>query len=121
MRSLSRVLLVLAAGSLSLFVFGCGGGVSTGVYVGVAVPGPYYGYPGVGGYMGPPPVVYYDDDDYATLQPLEEDVRYGVSIAEEPGHQECPSPPQGSTTCAAERSRAARPTKDEVADQANIE
>lgn len=76
MRSLVRLSLMIAVGSGALFSGGCGAGVSTGgVYVGVAVPGPYVGYPGAyPGYMGPPPVVYYDED-------------YALNAVSEPGGQ----------------------------------
>lgn len=40
--------------SVLLFAAGCASsGVSTGVYVGVSGPGPWYGYPGPYGYGGP--------------------------------------------------------------------
>jgi hypothetical protein len=63
MRELLRGLLLVAAMGVALSAYGCGAGVSTGVYVGVAVPGPYVGYPGYGrpGYIGRPPYVYEED------------------------------------------------------------
>ena len=58
---LSKLLLPAAAIGIALSGYGCG--ASTGVYVGVAVPGPYIGYPGYGypGYVGRPPYVYEED------------------------------------------------------------
>ncbi len=42
------------ASAVWLFSTGCASsGVSTGVYVGVSGPGPWYGYPGPDGYGGP--------------------------------------------------------------------
>ena len=63
MRTLSKALIPAAAIGIAVSVYSCGAGVSTGVYVGVAVPGPYVGYPGVGypGYVGRPPYVYEED------------------------------------------------------------
>lgn len=61
MRMLRKALLPAAAIGVALSGYGCG--ASTGVYVGVAVPGPYIGYPGYGypGYIGRPPYVYEED------------------------------------------------------------
>lgn len=58
---LSKLLLPAAAIGIALSGYGCG--ASTGVYVGVAVPGPYIGYPGYGypGYVGRPPYFYEED------------------------------------------------------------
>lgn len=63
MRTLSKALLPATVIGIALSIYACGAGVSTGVYVGVAVPGPYIGYPGVGypGYIGRPPYVYEED------------------------------------------------------------
>ena len=62
MRRLARLLVVPAALALVAVAGGCGTG---SVYVGVAVPGPWVGYPG---YYHPPtmigrPPVYWDDDE----------------------------------------------------------
>ena len=52
--SSSRMIRVGMAGAVWLFSAGCyGSGVSTGVYVGVSGPGPWYGHPGPYGYRGP--------------------------------------------------------------------
>lgn len=61
MRILTKTVLPAALIGVVLSVYACG--ASTGVYVGVAVPGPYVGYPGVGypGYVGRPPYVYEED------------------------------------------------------------
>ncbi|MGD8700150.1 MAG: hypothetical protein PVJ43_12720 [Gemmatimonadales bacterium] len=61
MRTLAKALLSGGTVGILLSVYACG--ASTGVYVGVAVPGPYVGYPGVGypGYVGRPPYVYEED------------------------------------------------------------
>jgi len=57
-----RILPIVGALALLAGAAGCG---ATGVYVGVAVPGPWVGYPG---YYPPPtmigrPPVYWDDDE----------------------------------------------------------
>ena len=58
---LGKLLLPAAVIGIAFSGYGCG--ASTGVYVGVAVPGPYIGYPGYGrpGYIGRPPYVYEED------------------------------------------------------------
>lgn len=58
---LGKLLLPAAVIGTAFSGYGCG--ASTGVYVGVAVPGPYIGYPGYGrpGYIGRPPYVYEED------------------------------------------------------------
>lgn len=55
--------LLLFSAALGLSAAGCGAGVSTGVYVGVGVPGPYggYPYPCHSCWYGRPP--YYDEED----------------------------------------------------------
>ena len=50
----SRIIQFGMASAVWLFSAGCyGSGVSTGVYVGVSGPGPWYGHPGPYGYRGP--------------------------------------------------------------------
>ena len=89
---------LLAAAAFSAGLLACyGGGVSTGVYVGVGVPGPYVGYPGYGGHMGPPPVIYYDED--AALLSTETDERYALSAAEESKEARCKEEPKGTVEC----------------------
>lgn len=63
MRTLSKALLSATVIGIALSIHACAAGVSTGVFVGVAVPGPYVGYPGMGypGYIGRPPYVYEED------------------------------------------------------------
>lgn len=115
MTKCAKVLITLAVSSLSLLAVGCGAGYGTGgVYVGVAVPGPYHGYPGYGGYMGPPPVIYYEEDAlHWVVEPSE---RYARSPLREPEDRECEPGPKGSVDCAA----ASRPPA-ESADQAGDE
>jgi hypothetical protein len=57
----AKTCLTAAASLICLAAVGCGPG--GGVYVGVAVPGPYVGYPGGmhPGYVGRPPYVYEED------------------------------------------------------------
>jgi hypothetical protein len=113
MRKLTIPLLTLAA--LSVGLVACyGGGVSTGVYVGVGVPGPYVGRPGYGGYMGPPPVIYYDED--SALLPAETDERYALSIDEVNEEARCEEGPKGTVECASESESRARAADQESDD-----
>ena len=61
MRTLAKTCITTAAGLICLAAVGCGPG--GGVYVGVAVPGPYVGYPGgmYPGTVGRPPYAYEED------------------------------------------------------------
>jgi hypothetical protein len=96
MNKLATPLLVVAG--LSVGLLACyGSGVSTGVYVGVGVPGPYVGYPGYGGYIGPPPVRYYDQD--ASRLPSETTERYARSAGDVP----CQDGPKGTVECVSGR------------------
>lgn len=81
MKAFDKALVLLAMGALGVAAGGCGG--ATGVYVGVAVPGPYVGYPvgTVGGWVGPPPVVYYEED--AMIEPVDTGERLAKSKQEE--------------------------------------
>jgi hypothetical protein len=102
MRTLSKVLLPAAAIGIALSVSSCGAGVSTGVYVGVAVPGPYVGYPGVGypGYVGRPPYVYEED---ALNLPAKSRERVAVSDSEtEPGRR-CEVNSEAGVACVAQQ------------------
>ena len=95
------VMPLLTAAALSVGLLACyGSGVSTGVYVGVGVPGPYVGYPGYGGYIGRPPVIYYDED--AALLPSETDERYALSIGATSEEARCEEGPKGTVECVAE-------------------
>ena len=95
------VMPLLTAAALSVSLLACyGSGVSTGVYVGVGVPGPYVGYPGYGGYIGRPPVIYYDED--AALLPTETDERYALSMGETSEKARCEEGPKGSVECVTE-------------------
>jgi len=99
---------LLTVAALAVCLLGCyGGGVSTGVYVGVGVPGPYVGRPGYGGYMGPPPVIYYDED--AALLPAETDGRYALSTGETSEEARCEEGPKGAVECATESEPTADP------------
>ncbi len=105
-------MLLLTVAALSVILLGCyGSGVSTGVYVGVGVPGPYVGRPGYGGYMGPPPVIYYDED--AALLPAETDGRYALSIGEASEASGCKEGPKGTVECVADSALAADPADQE--------
>ncbi len=99
MRTLSKVLLPVAAIGIALSVYSCGAGVS-GVYVGVAVPGPYVGYPGVGypGYVGRPPYVYEED---ALILPAESRERIAVSDSNAGLGRQCELDSGGAVACAA--------------------
>jgi hypothetical protein len=89
-------LLALAA---SLLVLACGGNSS--VYVGVAAPGPWYGYPHPGMYPGGGvwvgvPVCCEEDAD-AMAEPAETSERYaeaGSAAASEAAQAELPAAPQ---------------------------
>jgi hypothetical protein len=76
MRTLAKACLTVAASLICLAAVGCGPG--GGVYVGVAVPGPYVGYPGGmhPGYVGRPPYVYEED---ALNLPTESRERYAAA------------------------------------------
>jgi hypothetical protein len=80
MRTLARTCLTAAASLICLAAVGCGPG--GGVYVGVAVPGPYVGYPGgtYPGYVGRPPYVYEED---ALNMPTDSGGRYAAAGGEE--------------------------------------
>jgi hypothetical protein len=100
MRSLAKALLPAAAIGIALSVYSCGAGVSTGVYVGVAVPGPYVGYPGVGypGYIGRPPYVYEED---ALNLPAENPDRVAASDFRADAGRRCDPDPETGVACAA--------------------
>jgi hypothetical protein len=119
MRSLSTVLTVLAVSSAALLTIGCGAGVSTGVYVGVAVPGPYVGYPGYPGYIGRPPVVYYEED--ALYVPVEPGERYGRASLEGESEQVCPSETARPRPCVSVRSEASQSDENTGTDPADAE
>lgn len=103
MRTLSKALLPATVIGTALSIFACGAGVSTGVYVGVAVPGPYVGYPGVGypGYIGRPPYVYEED-----ALNLPAGARGNVALSadsELEADRECRSDDRGSVDCFAKQ------------------
>ncbi len=113
MRTLTRALLPAAAIGIAFSAYSCGAGVSTGVYVGVAVPGPYVGYPGVGypGYVGRPPYVYEED---ALNLPVDNADRVAASDSKAPAGQRCEPDSGASVACAArEPERSAAKSADE--------
>ena len=87
--------LTTAAGLICLAAVGCGPG--GGVYVGVAVPGPYVGYPGGmhPGYVGRPPYVYEED---ALNLPTDSRERYAAAGQVEIS-QECKSDESAGDPC----------------------
>jgi hypothetical protein len=101
MRTLKKALLPAAAIGIAVSVSSCGAGVSTGVYVGVAVPGPYVGYPGVGypGYIGRPPYVYEEDALNLSAEPRE---RFAVSDSGGEPHPRCEMDSGTGAPCAAD-------------------
>lgn len=109
MSAIERTRRWVAAGASALIVSACG---STGVYVGVAVPGPWVGYPGVGypGYIGRPPVVYEEDALNETGVPewyaaLSDTPGAGTSVG---GTEEvCASPGREGASCTATESGTA--------------
>jgi hypothetical protein len=117
MRSLSRILVVVAVSLAGYLALGCGVGVGTGgVYVGVAVPGPYVGYPGYPGYIGRPPVVYYEED--ALLLLVEPGELYAQTALEDESEVVCPSEPDPPKSCVSVPSEASAPDDDTGADPA---
>ena len=113
MKTLAKALLPAAAISVAFSAYSCGAGVSTGVYVGVAVPGPYVGYPGVGypGYVGRPPYVYEED---ALNLPAETAERVAASDSRAQAGHRCEPDSGASVACAArEREGAATEATDE--------
>ena len=113
MRSLTKAMLPAATIGIALSVYSCGAGVSTGVYVGVAVPGPYVGYPGVGypGYVGRPPYVYEED---ALNLPAEPADRVAASDYKAQRGHRCEPDSGVSVACAArEPERSAAESTDE--------
>ena len=106
MRTRLRALLSAAVVGIVLSVYACGAGVSTGVYVGVAVPGPYVGYPGVGypGYVGRPPYVYEED---ALNLPAKSRDWVAASGSEADARQRCVSESHTGIACNAEEQEPA--------------
>jgi hypothetical protein len=113
MRTLTKALLPAAVIGIAISAYSCGAGVSTGVYVGVAVPGPYVGYPGVGypGYVGRPPYVYEED---AFNLPAKTADRVAASDSKAQAGQWCEPDSGASVACAArEPERSATESADE--------
>jgi len=98
MKTLTKAFLPAAAIGIALSAYSCGAGVSTGVYVGVAVPGPYVGYPGVGypGYVGRPPYVYEED---ALNLPAEPADRVTAADSKPQAGQRCESDSGAGVAC----------------------
>lgn len=100
MGTLTKALLPAAAVGIVLSVYACG--ASTGVYVGVVVPGPYVGYPGVGypGYIGRPPYVYEED---ALNLPAETRDRVAASDSAADARRQCALESDTGIGCEADR------------------